>query len=447
MALISGSSLNKRLSKVSSSTSPFRPSLEPLTNGSGYLSGSGEDGVTKVEGVPSSALVRVLDRDSGRVFTSFESDSDGTWRLERLPIGRQFDLVFREEGYQDGMVSAVTPAEPPSLTITGSFTLSTDKTALLGSLTVAGGVGPYFVETVQGAGRKVPPGIGFALSGTTLTALGSCKEAGDYSWTLRVTDSITGRFQERSLTFSGMKYPKGEFALAMTSAPLYLWWRLDQGPGAGIYDHSVNARVGAFIAGVLNTDYTVLQPGLVNDDTQAIKLLTDTASVRLTTALSIPTQNTTYVCAFKSEVSAPGGVITHLSINIAASNGSGARDRGFVLGTDGKLYFTFWDGSASRRVVSLAAVNDGQPYIAHVVVGTTTTKLFVNGVLQQTISYVPGLVYLAYLFLGALNIADQPSPITLTTGFRGVIDEVAIYTTALSDAAVLVQAQAARLAP
>lgn len=364
-----------------------------------------------------------------------------------MEIGREFDLVFREDGYQDGMVSAVVPASPPPLSITGSFTLSTDSTRLEGSLTVSGGVGPYTVETVPGAGRKAPPGVGFTMAGTSLTAFGSCKEAGDYSWMLRVTDSTTGRFQVRSITLTGMKYPKGEFSLAMKIAPLYLWWRLDDGAGAGIYDQSGNARVGAFIAGALNTDYTVSEPGLVNDDTQALKLLTNTASARLTTALSIPTLSTTYVCAFKSEVSAPGGVITYLSINTAASNGTGARDRGFVLGTDGKLYFAFWDGSANRRLVSLAAVNDGQPYIAHAVVGTTTTKLFVNGVLQQTISYVPGLVYLAYLFLGALNIADQPSPINLTAGFRGTIDEVAIYTAALSDAAVLVQAQAARLAP
>ncbi len=114
-------------------------------------------------------------------------------------MGRQFDLVFREDGYQDGIVSAVTPADPPKLSITGSFLLSADASSLIGSLAISGGTGPYTVEVVSG---QAPVGISFVATGASISAAGRALLDGSYSWTIKVTDSASGRYQTRQITMT-----------------------------------------------------------------------------------------------------------------------------------------------------------------------------------------------------------------------------------------------------
>lgn len=172
--------------------------------GHGYLSGAGEDGVTKVEGVPASAEVIILDRASGLEVDRFDSAPDGTWSRERLDMSREFDLVFRKDGYNDGLLSAVTPADAPRLTIAGTFLLSSDASQLTGTLTVSGGTGPYSVDVVEG---KAPVGISFSMAASTLFANGRCQLDGSYSWTLKVTDIPSGRYQTRQITMANMVSP------------------------------------------------------------------------------------------------------------------------------------------------------------------------------------------------------------------------------------------------
>ena len=172
--------------------------------GHGYLAGTGEDGVTRIEGVPASAEVRIIDRASGRLVDSFDSEADGTWRRERLALGREFDVVYRSPDYNDGIVSQVTPADAPRLTIAGTFLLSSDASQLTGTLTVSGGTGPYSVDVVEG---KAPVGIGFSMADSTLSANGRCQLDGSYSWTLKVTDIPSGRYQTRQITMANMVSP------------------------------------------------------------------------------------------------------------------------------------------------------------------------------------------------------------------------------------------------
>ena len=172
--------------------------------GHGFLAGAGEDGVTKIEGVPASAEVRIIDRSSGMLVDSFDSETDGTWRRERLALGREFDVVYRSPDYNDGIVSQVTPADAPRLSIAGTFLLSSDASQLTGTLTVSGGTGPYSVDVVEG---KAPVGINFSMSGSTLSAHGRCQQDGSYSWTLKVTDTPSGRYQTRQITMANMVSP------------------------------------------------------------------------------------------------------------------------------------------------------------------------------------------------------------------------------------------------
>jgi hypothetical protein len=148
--------------------------------------------------------VRIIDRATGRLVDSFDSEADGTWRRERLEIGRQFDVVVRSPGYNDGIVSQLVAADAPRLTISGTFLLSADASQLTGTLTVSGGTGPYSVDVVEGL---APVGIGFSMSGSTLSANGRVQRDGSYSWTLKVTDVTSGRYQTRQVTMTNMVSP------------------------------------------------------------------------------------------------------------------------------------------------------------------------------------------------------------------------------------------------
>lgn len=172
--------------------------------GNGYLAGDGVDGVSRIEGVPASAEVRIIDRASGLLVDSFDSEPDGTWRRERLELGRPFDVVYRSPGYNDGVVANVTPADAPRLTISGSFLLSSDASQLTGSLTVSGGTGPYSVDIIEGT---PPPGISFGIASSSLSASGRVRQDGSYSWTFKVTDVPSGRYQTRQMTISNMVSP------------------------------------------------------------------------------------------------------------------------------------------------------------------------------------------------------------------------------------------------
>lgn len=88
------------------------PRKHVLRRGNGYLSGSFPAGITSLDGVPTPATVRVLLRDTREPYLVAETVSavDGTWRVEGLPLDRRYDVVCRMEGFNDLVLSNVTPA-------------------------------------------------------------------------------------------------------------------------------------------------------------------------------------------------------------------------------------------------------------------------------------------------------------------------------------------------
>lgn len=92
------------------------PSAPRFRRKDGYLSGSYPDGITKVEGVPGPATIRVLHRPpsggyaDGLLIAEVVSGPDGTWRVDGLDPALRYDVVCRLEGYQDMILSNVTPA-------------------------------------------------------------------------------------------------------------------------------------------------------------------------------------------------------------------------------------------------------------------------------------------------------------------------------------------------
>lgn len=88
------------------------PVLERI--GGAYLSGSFPAGVTSVDGVPTSATVRVQVRDpdgtaDGVFVGEVVSGADGTWQVSGLPTRFTYDVIGRKADFNDVVVSNVAP--------------------------------------------------------------------------------------------------------------------------------------------------------------------------------------------------------------------------------------------------------------------------------------------------------------------------------------------------
>ena len=84
--------------------------------GAGYLAGDFPSGITTVDGVPASAEVRALLRtESGKagdgvVVAVVQSAADGTWRVDGLDPSQRYDVVGRKPGFNDVIVTNVSPS-------------------------------------------------------------------------------------------------------------------------------------------------------------------------------------------------------------------------------------------------------------------------------------------------------------------------------------------------
>jgi len=85
-----------------------------VENRGGDLSGDYPDGITAIEGVPGPADIRVLVRSidpafDGMLVAKVRSGPDGTWRVSGLDTRLKYDVVCRHEGYNDMILSNVSP--------------------------------------------------------------------------------------------------------------------------------------------------------------------------------------------------------------------------------------------------------------------------------------------------------------------------------------------------
>lgn len=111
--------VNARSKAVANQVSATRNALRRNFTGNGYLAGESPDGLTKVEGVPTSAEVRVLYRGGpgdpldGYVVRVVQSNSGGAWLVEGLDPSLKYDVVARLDGHRDVIMSNVSPEIMP----------------------------------------------------------------------------------------------------------------------------------------------------------------------------------------------------------------------------------------------------------------------------------------------------------------------------------------------
>lgn len=233
-----------------------------------------------------------------------------------------------------------------------------------------------------------------------------------------------------------------DFASEIAADLPFLWWRLGESSGTTIADASGNGRVG-LLAGTPGTDYDLSVPGLVGDSNKAVKFNTNNGYVRSNSTYVFPLTNFTHMIAFKSDASAAAGTVTQLNQNDSPASATGGRDRGFILGSDGKMYFSFWNGSTTVAISTSAAVNDGTPHLMHIAVGSSTTEMYLDGVSQGSTPNVPGYTAPTYFYVAATNKSDAPAPANPSGGFRGVLDEAAVFQNRLSALRIAAHARAA----
>lgn len=98
-----------RLTSISNRRTPKPPS------GPGFLAGTFPGGITSVEGVPTTATVRVSYRpvaggaSDGVLIAQVQSAPDGTWRVDGLDPALKFDVICRKDGYNDMILSDISP--------------------------------------------------------------------------------------------------------------------------------------------------------------------------------------------------------------------------------------------------------------------------------------------------------------------------------------------------
>lgn len=159
--------------------------------GHGYLAGSFPDGITSVEGTPSPAIIRVLHRAPGFPFDGVvvaetTSAPDGTWLVEGLDHTLKYDVICRHEGYNDMILSNVSPHSLPHLYdvhIWFDIGVPSDHTFL-----PYAGTPPYTVELKSGV---LPEGV--ALVDNVLVGDWPTGQAGGYQVVFTVTDSVGGQ--------------------------------------------------------------------------------------------------------------------------------------------------------------------------------------------------------------------------------------------------------------
>jgi hypothetical protein len=229
-------------------------------------------------------------------------------------------------------------------------------------------------------------------------------------------------------TTSGMNaastfYPYRQAVLA--DSP-YLFWRLNETTGTTAADTSVNAR-----PGTISGTPVFSQTDATNDNKEtALGLGTGT---RITQNASQITPATFSVEAWVKTTGTAGGRLIGLG-NGSGTTASTTVDCQLYVGTDGKLYFGL--GSAKTVVASTGVVNNGA---WHYVVGTYVTgtggaKLYVDGVLQAS-GTATLQSFTGFWRAGAETMTGWTAN---PTGqfLVGTIDDIAIYTTALTQTQV-----------
>lgn len=232
---------------------------------------------------------------------------------------------------------------------------------------------------------------------------------------------------------------------AISADSPYLWWRLGEASGTAAADASGNSRPGTY-NGTAGVAYDLGEPSLVGDANAAIEIKTNNGWVRSNAQHAIANSGSgaTLVVAIKINNGASAGAILTKHAVSNPPDVSGLREPWLYLGSDGKLRAAIWTGSASI-ITSSMVVNDGVARLIHMRIGangTEGTELYVNGVLDGSVSAAPSLTYSGYITAGRNIISSGTWAGGTDAAVLGIYDEVVVFNSRLSPTRILAHAEA-----
>lgn len=212
-------------------------------------------------------------------------------------------------------------------------------------------------------------------------------------------------------------------ANAVTAGAPRFYYKLDEtAANSTVTDSSGQGRNGSYVGTV-----TKGQPDACARDAGTAVLFNGTnAYVSYGSALQVPT--TLSLEAWVKTQSVRGGVL--VGFGGSATGASTTVDRVVYLTNAGKVAFGI-NNASKTAVVSNATVNDGGWHHVLVTLGTTGTKIYVDGVESGTGSATATTTYTGYLRVAYDNVSAWPSAPT-SSFLNATVDEVAVYTTQLT---------------
>ncbi len=263
--------------------------------------------------------------------------------------------------------------------------------------------------------RRVAAAV--AVSVITVGAAGAPADAAFKRTTVNSSNTINA---------AGDFYP---YRTAVLADSPYLYWRLNETTGTAINDAGTGNKDGTLLA----QTYTMGQAGALASETRDKSLGLTIGAVNANASVAAPA--TFSVEAWVKANTTTGGRILGIG-NATGQNPSTTTDRQLYLAPNGKVMFGVGTGPGRRALASISAVDNGAWH--HVVgtraAGTNGMKLYVDGVLQAQ-DTATGVNLTGYWRAGAEDLTGWPSAPT-DAYFDGSLDELAVYTTALSAARV-----------
>jgi hypothetical protein len=232
--------------------------------------------------------------------------------------------------------------------------------------------------------------------------------------------------------------PTDPYGKAVYDGGPSLYWRLGEASGPTAVDSSGNDQDGGYGSGI---GYGVAGALSGVSDTAVMVSGTSDGTV-VGPGPTSPPGTYSEEALFRTTTTAGGKII---GFGNMAGGASSNYDRHVYMTDDGRLVFGVWTGFANT-IVSPAGYNDGAWHHLVATQGGDGMRLYVDGVLVGTNPQTSAQPYTGYWRVGGDNLdgwPDQPG----SGYFGGTIDEVSVYPTQLTAAAVQAHWTATGLAP
>ena len=215
--------------------------------------------------------------------------------------------------------------------------------------------------------------------------------------------------------------PTDAYGAAVDQAGPDLYWRVGEASGTTAADASINASAGTYRAGV-----TFGAPGAVGGTTDTAVTF-DGSSGSLSSNAQFGNPTTYSEELWFSTTTTNGGKLIGFGDNQTALSSN--YDRHVYLENNGRLTFGVWAGQQTK-ITSPLAYNDGKWHHMVATQSSAGMVLYVDGAVVGTNPLTSAQNFAGYWKVGGdTPWGSQPY-------FAGKIDEVAVYSTALSAAAV-----------